>query len=131
MNPRISLLLFGLFLAEAVYAADTVLPPSPADAQIKAADVILFFDGPSDISFERPNQDRKPFPLAALPDRIAAATQRRELIVVIMSKPTRMWPDDKFRAAVDDLEARLRGSGFKKVVFHLASGTYPTPIYRE
>lgn len=124
----IALIVFSL---HTVQAGDVVLPPSRAYEQVKQADAVLYYDGPDSLHFERPGKQNEPFAIAALAERLTAATKQRAMIVVIMSKLTRMWPDDKFKSTVDDLEARLRKAGFKKVIFHLASGTYPTPIYRE
>ncbi|MEP6671576.1 MAG: hypothetical protein ABJF10_20605 [Chthoniobacter sp.] len=131
MKTTLFLLTLTTLLLPAMRAEDVVLPPSHADEQVKQADAILYFDGPDRMYFERPEKQSEPFALTSLAERVTAATPQRTMIVVIMSKPTRLWLDDKFKVAVDDLEARLRKSGFKKVAFHLASGTYPTPIYSE
>lgn len=123
--------ILGALISPVLPADDVALAPTRADAQQRQADAILFFDGADRLYFERPEKHNKPFPLTALAERVTAATTRRTMIVVIMSKPTRTWPDDKFKTTVDDLEARLRKTGFKKVIFHLASGGLSTPIYRE
>ena len=131
MKLAFLILFLAALVSSTTRASEVVLPPSRADAQQRQADAILVFDGADRLYFERPEKHDTPFPLTALAERVTAATTQRAMIVVIMSKPTRMWPDDKFKSTVDDLEARLRKAGFKKVIFHLASGTYPTPIYRE
>lgn len=114
-----------------VWAEDKLIPSGRAEQQYLKADVVLFFDGPDAIQIERPEGQRESFKLDALAAKVAKATKERQLAVVIISKVTRLWPDDKFKAAVDDLEARLKSQGFAKVAIHLASGTLPTPIYRE
>jgi hypothetical protein len=130
---KFTLLIFvlGALVSPVTHADEAALSPSRADAQQRQADAILFFDGADRLHFERPGKHTEPFPLPELSTRVTAATQQRAMIVVIMSKPTRMWPDDKFKSTVDDLETRLRKAGFKKIAFHLASGDFPTPIYRE
>lgn len=112
-------------------AEDKLIPSGRAEEQYLKADVVLYFDGPDAIQIERPEGQREAFSLEVFTAKVAKATKDRKLAVVIMSKVTRMWPDDKFKAAVDDLEARLKSQGFAKVAIHLASGTFPTPIYRE
>ena len=112
-------------------AKDVMIPPGRSDEQARQANVILYFDGFERISMERPEAKVDYFPLIAVADSILSVTRPRQMVVVIMSKRTRIWPDIQFKGAVDDLEARLQKLGFKKVIFHLASGTYPTPIYRE
>lgn len=114
-----------------LWAEDKLIPSGRAEEQYLKADVVLYFDGPDAIRIERPEGQRENFKLDDFTARVAKATKERELAVVIMSKVTRMWPDDKFKAAVDDVEARLKAQGFAKVAIHLASGTFPTPIYRE
>jgi hypothetical protein len=130
---KLTFLLFilGALIAPALPADELALRPSLADEQQHQADAILFFDGAERLYFERTGKHNEPFPITALAERVTAATTRRAMIVVIMSRPTRMWPDDRFKTAVDDLEERLRTTGFKKVIFHLASGGLATPIYRE
>ena len=115
----------------ALRAEDNLIPSGRAEEQYLKADIVLYFDGPDAIQIERPAGQRETFKLDVFSARVAKATKERQLAVVIMSKVTRLWPDDKFKAAVDDLEARLKGQGFAKVAIHLASGSFPTPIYRE
>lgn len=100
-------------------------------AQREQADAILYYHWADRLYFEKPDLRLDPFPLSALPERTAAATKQRTMILVVMSKAARMLSDEKLKRVVDDLDARLRNTGFKRVIFHLASGTYPTPIYRE
>jgi hypothetical protein len=117
--------------AATLRAEDKLIPSGRAEEQYLKADVVLYFDGPDAIQIERPVGQREAFKLDVLTARVAKATKERKLAVIIMSKVTRLWPDDKFKAAVDDMEARLKAQGFAKVAIHLASGTFPTPIYRE
>lgn len=114
-----------------LWAEDKLIPSGRAEQQYLQADLVLYFDGPDAIQVERPEGQREIFKLDALTARVSKASKERQLAVVIMSKVTRMWPDDKFKAAVDDVEARLKAQGFVKIAIHLASGTFPTPIYRE
>jgi hypothetical protein len=119
------------FAWDAAHAGGAPAPVSRAELQDAQADVVLFFDWFDTLYFEKPWKHRDPFPLPALAGRIAAITQRRDLIVVIMSPSTQTLPDKKFKKTVDDLETRLHQIGFKKVIFHLCSAFSPPPIYRE
>lgn len=126
-----SWLVLTLGCAAILRAEDKLIPSGRAEEQYLKADIVLYFDGPDEIRIERPEGQRENFKLAALTNKVINATKERHLAVVIMSKVTRMWPDEKFKEAVDDLEARLKAQEFSKVAIHLASGSFPTPIYRE
>jgi hypothetical protein len=61
------------------------------------------------------------------------ALKKRALAVVVIGKPVRYQfagKDELLRAKVDAIEAVVKGQGFKRVIFQLASAT-GRPIYRE
>jgi len=62
---------------------------------------------------------------------LASATPKRELVVVILGPPVRhALPEPQLRTKVDSIEAVVRGQGFTRVVFQLASA-FGYPIYHE
>jgi hypothetical protein len=62
---------------------------------------------------------------------LASTTFKRELAVVIIGPPVRYaFPEPQLRTKVDSIEAVLKGQGFARVIFQLASA-FGRPIYRE
>jgi hypothetical protein len=100
-------------------------------AQREQADLVLHAE-PGRIWIDHPNpKGREALGVTELSKQVAAATGRRDMAVVILSKATSVLPPDKIKETADELEGILRGEGFKKVIFQFATGGTSIPIYRE
>ena len=127
LAPRLLFLVVGT-------AMDADKEPRTDDAtrgfkQREQADVVLYSET-FYLRLERPNYTDT-FQLDELPKQLAAATSKRELAVVILSKGTWILPPAKIKETADHLEAVLRKVGFRRVVFQFATGGFSVPIYRE
>ena len=98
----------------------------------RRADVVVDYEGADRIRLWTPGQAAY---ISATDETLAAAlagaTLKRELALVIIGPPVRhAFSEQQLRTKVDSIEAILKGQGFSRVVFHLASA-FGRTIYRE
>ena len=100
--------------------------------QLREADVAIDYHGAGDHYVTAPPNFgyHVKVSLPELARAVSQATTNRQLAVVTMDSAMRLHAQTEFDARVDEVGKMLRGLGFQKVVFHLASAT-GRPIYRE
>jgi hypothetical protein len=98
--------------------------------QERLADLVVWYYSPEEIVLRAGQQQVDLGSEGTFISVLARLDCGRRSAVVVMMKPTRVWPEDQFRAKVDELERLLRARGFQRVIFQLASAM-GRPIYRE
>lgn len=108
--------------------------------QCKEADLVVDYDGPAklDIGLDLKTEEMgaylvrvpKYFSFKSLSEHLDKNKIKREMVVIIISKPIRMKSPEKLKEEVDKIEEFFKAKGFKHIVVQLASAT-GRPIYRE